>query len=932
MAGTSYTRQSTIADGNLIAASLFNSEYNQLVNAFAYATTGTTGHTHDGSAGQGGAIAKIGDQDFKNKIEVSATNNRIEFYSEVGGAAVEQIRVQDGAIVPVTDSDVDLGTTSVRFKDAFVDSVTVTNNIVVAGTVDGRDVAADGTKLDGIEASATADQTDAEIRAAVEAATDSNVFTDADHTKLNAIEDSADVTDTTNVTAAGALMDSEVTNLAQVKAFDSSDYATAALGTTADAALPKSGGAMTGAITTNSTFDGRDVATDGTKLDGIEASADVTDATNVTAAGALMDSEVTNLAQVKAFDSSDYATAAQGTLAAAALPKSGGTMSGAIAMGTSKITGAGDPTAAQDVATKAYVDANIGGGGGGETLQQTLAIGNTTTTDTKIQFRDTGLYINSSADGQLDIVADTEVQIAATTVDVNGILDVSGNIVAGGTVDGVDIAARDGVLTTTTTTANAALPKSGGTVTGNISFGDNDKAVFGAGSDLEIYHDGSNSYISDTSGTGDLYLRGTNLRLTDNDGTLFLFGAANADTRLYYAGTAKIATTAAGIDVTGTATMDGLTVDGSGDLGTIGNGAFNAAAALGFQGDRAFFGYSSSQNTLIQSGASKGVVVEVNSDTLDSGTRAALFASNGDISFYEDTGTTPKFFWDASAESLGIGTSSPSETLAVESTSNNAILLNSPANRYNAVGFQSAGVDKWWMGRADTDVIAGDAFFIGADAGNATDAGGTSAKLVIDSSGNVGIGTDSPSTYGGKLNITDGSVGGESTLVIANNNANQFVRVGINDNVAQIAYDNADSLAFGQATDSTTAGLTTEHLRITSDGVVEFKAGITEDAVTLTGTSTTIDLATATNFVHDLTGATTYTFSNPATTGNATAFTLKIIQDSTARAITWPASVDWAGGTAPTLTATNNGVDVFVFYTIDGGTTYYGFTAGQAMA
>lgn len=58
------------------------------------------------------------------------------------------------------------------------------------------------TKLDGIEAGATADQTDAEIRAAVEAATDSNVFTDADHSKLNAIEASADVTDTANVVAA----------------------------------------------------------------------------------------------------------------------------------------------------------------------------------------------------------------------------------------------------------------------------------------------------------------------------------------------------------------------------------------------------------------------------------------------------------------------------------------------------------------------------------------------------------------------------------------------------------------------------------------------------------------------------------------------------------------------------------------------------------
>jgi hypothetical protein len=93
-----------------------------------------------------------------------------------------------------------------------------------------------------------------------------------------------------------------------------------------------SGAAFTGAITTNSTFDGRDVAVDGAKLDGIEVAADVTDAANVTAAGALMDSEVTNLAEVKAFSSSDYATAAQGTTADAALPKSGGTMTGALVL------------------------------------------------------------------------------------------------------------------------------------------------------------------------------------------------------------------------------------------------------------------------------------------------------------------------------------------------------------------------------------------------------------------------------------------------------------------------------------------------------------------------------------------------------------------------------------------------------------------------
>jgi hypothetical protein len=86
---------------------------------------------------------------------------------------------------------------------------------------------ADHSKLNGVAAGATADQTNAEIRAAVEAASDSNVFTDADHSKLNAVEASADVTDTANVTAAGALMDSELTNLAAVKAINQSLVTTA---------------------------------------------------------------------------------------------------------------------------------------------------------------------------------------------------------------------------------------------------------------------------------------------------------------------------------------------------------------------------------------------------------------------------------------------------------------------------------------------------------------------------------------------------------------------------------------------------------------------------------------------------------------------------------------------------------------------------------
>ena len=132
-----YTRQSTFADGDTITAALFNDEYNQLVNAFAYSSSSasSTGHRHDGTAGQGGNIHTIGDLDFLNKIVVDSTNNRWGFYVEVSSAAVEQIRLQDGALLPVTDSDVDLGTTSLRFKDTFTDSITTTGNVDVGGNL-----------------------------------------------------------------------------------------------------------------------------------------------------------------------------------------------------------------------------------------------------------------------------------------------------------------------------------------------------------------------------------------------------------------------------------------------------------------------------------------------------------------------------------------------------------------------------------------------------------------------------------------------------------------------------------------------------------------------------------------------------------------------------------------------------------------------------
>ena len=234
----------------------------------------------------------------------------------------------------------------------------MTGAITTNSTFDTRDVATDGTKLDGIAASANnyvhpnhsgdvvsaADgamtiQTDAVDIAMLSATgtassttflrgdnswitpTDTDTtysvgdggltqinFTSADNTKLDNIEAGADVTDATNVTAAGALMDSELAGIAAVKA-------------------------------TTGTF----LTADQSKLDAIEASADVTDATNVTAAGALMDSELAGIAAVKAttgtfltadqtkldaIEASADVTDATNVASAGALMKSGGAMTG----------------------------------------------------------------------------------------------------------------------------------------------------------------------------------------------------------------------------------------------------------------------------------------------------------------------------------------------------------------------------------------------------------------------------------------------------------------------------------------------------------------------------------------------------------------------------------------------------------------------------
>ena len=146
MAG--YTRQRTIADGNTIAADLFNGEYNQIVNAFDV----TNGHKHDGTAAEGPVIGLIGDAGLAtplNKIVVDTSNDHLEFYVKVSGAATEQLKIQDGAIVPATDNDIDLGTSSLEFKDAFFDGTVTLDGLTIGSATSITDVDTDLTSVSG---------------------------------------------------------------------------------------------------------------------------------------------------------------------------------------------------------------------------------------------------------------------------------------------------------------------------------------------------------------------------------------------------------------------------------------------------------------------------------------------------------------------------------------------------------------------------------------------------------------------------------------------------------------------------------------------------------------------------------------------------------------------------------------------------------------
>jgi hypothetical protein len=277
--------------------------------------------------------------------------------------------------------------------------------------------------------------------------------------------------------------------------------------------------------------------------------------------------------------------------------------------------------------------------------------------------------------------------------------------------------------------AKLATTATGVDVTGNATFGDNDKAIFGAGSDLQIYHDNVNSYIDDT-GIGNLVLRG-NSAVSLQKYTGETLGVFNADgpVNLFYDNAQKFATTSTGVDITGTLTSDGLTVDGDAQI----NSTFPRIFMM--ESD------TTDENAAVMSSGGDFKIFTVNDAKSVFTQRFNIDHATGDISFYEDTGTTPKFFWDASAERLGLGTTSPSASLHIDNGSSTHMYLRGSSGDPYGLWVSPTGsaftLGSW--GNGSRIVMSDSSEYITFGTGSAT-----TERMRIDSSGNVGIGTSSP--------------------------------------------------------------------------------------------------------------------------------------------------------------------------------------------
>ncbi len=191
------------------------------------------------------------------------------------------------------------------------------------------------------------------------------------------------------------------------------------------------------------------------------------------------------------------------------------------------------------------------------------------------------------------------------------------------------------------------------------------------------------------------------------------------------------------------------------------------------------------------------------------------------------------------------------------------------------------------------------------------------------------------STFDGRDVAADGvtadaalpRTGGAMTGAITTNSTFDGVDIAVRDAVLTSTTTTADAAL-------PKAGGTMSGTLVMADQIVQKPVlkdiGETTVANATSGSTDTIDLEDGNVHNVTLTANCTFTFSNPPASGTSGTFTLFLNQDGTgSRTATWPGSVKWAGGTAPTLTTTASRTDILVFTTIDAGTIWYGAVSGQ---